>query len=153
MTIRAAASADIPAIVNLGKTFFEAAAWSRFADWHEESISGFLRALIEGPLEGAVIVAETDGEIVGIAALLCFPFYFNFGVKAAQELFMYAHPGHRNGVGDKLRAGLEQAARDKGATVIVMSAVQGMRSDALARSYRRQGYSVGEITFMKRLTS
>lgn len=149
--IRAAVEGDIPDIVRLGEVFFNEARWPDITSWDAASVTATLRAIVEGKLDGALFVASYEGEIVGIGAFLCFPFYFNFAHKAAQELFWYVIPEHRFGAGRALHEEIEAAAKEKGARVFVMSAMSHLRSKALERLYRMQGYTPRENTFMKRL--
>jgi GNAT superfamily N-acetyltransferase len=151
--IRAAVEADIPDILRLGKLFFNEAGWPEFASWDEASVAATLRGLIQGTIEGGLIVAQYDGETVGMTGFVCYPFYCNLGMKFAQEQFWYVETQHRFGAGRLLFDALEESARSKGATVLIMSSVASLRSEALARLYRKRGFAPGENTYIKRIAA
>lgn len=151
--IRNATAEDIPAILVLGEAFFNEAGWPRLASWDGPSTATFLTSLIEGKITGGLIVAERDGEIIGMAAYLLFPFYCNFAETMAQEVFWYAKPEKRLGTGLAMLNEIERQAAERGAKIMVMAAVSGLRDEALARFYQRRGYSSGEVTFMKRISA
>lgn len=148
--IRPARVDDIPAILPLGKAFFDEAPWPEFADWDEGSVRLTLEMLIDGRLPGVLLVAER-GRVVGMAACLIFPLYFNHATTGAQEIFWYIEPEHRSGIGAIMFDELEQAARDKGASIFFAASTAGLRTEALARLYRGRGYKPAENTFLKRL--
>lgn len=151
--IRAAVEGDIPDILRLGKLFFDEAGWPDFAAWDEKSVEITLRGLISGAIEGGLIVAEYEGQTVGMTGFVCYPFYCNVATKFAQEQFWYVETEHRFGAGRLLFDALEAAARGKGATVLIMSSVASLRSDALARLYRKRGFAPGENTYIKRIAA
>lgn len=151
--IRPATVPDIADILVLGEKFFNEAGWPEVTEWNEQSVVATLSGLIDGKIDGGLLVAEYEGQVVGMAGFMCFPFYFNVNHRAAQEIFWYVAEEHRFGAGRLLMDALEDAARERGARVFIMATVDKLRSDALARLYRRRGYRTGETTFMKRLVA
>jgi GNAT superfamily N-acetyltransferase len=149
--IRFATLHDVPRILILGRSFFNAAGWPKVTEWHEPSVTATLCALIEGKTPGGLMVAEVEGRVVGMAAFLVFPFYFNASAKVGMEIFWFVEPEHRNGCGSQLMTAIEDAAKEQGAGVFIMSSVAGLRDEALARVYARRGYAPAENTFIKRL--
>lgn len=149
--IRAAVTEDVPVILRMGKAFFDQAPWPEFAEWDEGSTRLTLEMLIDGRLPGVLLAAEQDGEVVGMAAALLFPLYFNHRTAAAQEIFWWIEPEHRSGVGAIMFDELEHIAREKGAKVMFAESTAGLRTEALARLYRRRGYKPAGHTFIKRL--
>jgi GNAT superfamily N-acetyltransferase len=81
-----------------------------------------------------------------VAPSLC-----NHGVRVGQEAFWYVKPTHRKGVGKKLLAALECAAKSQGAAFFDVVAEDGERSQALARIYEAAGYNPKLRTFRKGL--
>lgn len=149
--IRAGEETDVPAIMALGRKFFDAAGWPAVAEWDDASVEATLRALIDGKMPGGLPVAEVDGEVVGMAAFLLFPFYFNLRTTVGQEIFWYVEEKHRFGAGAEMLQWIEAKAKEGGAAVFIMSSVTGLRDAALARVYARRGYAPAENTFIKRL--
>lgn len=148
--IRPATHDDIAAVTALGKKFHTEGGLARLAPYDPESIKGLLAGLIDGP-DGILIVAEVDGEVVGMAGGLCFPAYFNGAHRIGQELFWWVAPEHRGGVGKAMLTALEDAARDAGATVWIMIALEAVRPEAVGAVYRRAGYEPVEHLYMRRL--
>lgn len=152
--IRNAHKQDIEQILELGEKFFELAGWPKYCDWDEFSVIQTLEKIIAEQIPGLLIVAEdieyndwgNSGKIVGIAAALIFPFYFNLNVIVGQELFWYGD------CGIEMEKFMEQQAKEKfGASIFIMASVAGLRDKALERLYRMQGYDPCENTFIRRL--
>jgi hypothetical protein len=150
--IRPAVVADIPAILRMGRAFFEQAGWPAFAEWHEPSVDLTLRGFIAGTIPGGLLAAEDGDQIVGMAAFMVFPFYFNLATSVGQEIFWWVEPAYRSGVGMQMLDALENAARAQGAGVFIMASVSGLRDAALARIYSARGYRPAENTFIKKLS-
>lgn len=149
--IRPASPADIPALVEMGREFHREAGWPERVEFDAASFEETLWKFLRGEADGFLIVAEFDGEAVGMAAMLFFPFIFNAGVTGSQELFWYARPEHRNGAGEALLSAMESIAQARGARTFTMFAVPGLRDAALARLYRRRGYAPAEPSFIRNL--
>jgi predicted N-acetyltransferase YhbS len=149
--IRAARTDDIPAIMRMGRQFFDAAGWPEVTTWDEASVSATLTGLIGGAIPGALLVAERERDLVGMVAFMAFPFYFNHAATVAQEIFWWVEPGQRFGVGAALLDAFEAEGAKRGATVFIVSAVARLRSDVLARFYARRGYHAAENTFIRKI--
>lgn len=79
-----------------------------------------LRAFLENP-HAAFLVAEEDGRLIGLLALLCYPHLLTGELRAC-ELCWWVDEGKRRGVGlDLLRAG-EHWATQRGAAALEMMA-------------------------------
>lgn len=151
--IRHAQPEDLVAILEMGRAFFEQSGNSAFTTFDEPSLSATVIGLMSGVGNGALLVAVVDGEAVGIAAHVVFPFYANMNTKVGQEMFWYCKPDFRNGVGAALLDELEADARRKGADVFMSAAIAGLRDAAIGRVYQRRGYKPAENTFIRRLSS
>jgi len=151
--IRPAGHADIPAILTMGRRFFDAAGWPEVTTWDEASVRATLSGLIDGKVPGGLIVANEGGRAIGMVGFMAFPFYFNFAVTVAQEVFWWVEPDQRFGVGAQLLDAFETAGRQRGASVFIVSAVARLRSATLERFYQRRGYAPAENTFIKRFAA
>jgi GNAT superfamily N-acetyltransferase len=149
--VRAADPADMPALLRMGRAFFSAAPWSSLVEFEFGSLESMIRHLLAAKDTSVLLVAEVDGESVGMAAAVVFPFYFNLRTSCAQEIFWWADPEHRRGVGRALLDGLEAHAKAKGANVFMASALSGLRDEALAKLYQMRGYRPLESAFIKRI--
>lgn len=136
--IRLATEADIPRIVEMGRTFYRVA-W-RNAAYDPEATATMLRAMIGGA--GAVFVSER-GMIGGLLApVWCAPTLLH-----AVELFWWS----RDGQGEALLEAFEDWAREAGAEEVRMSNVCGLRGEAVARKLEARGYAPCETSFRKEL--
>jgi GNAT superfamily N-acetyltransferase len=148
--IRPADERDIPALLRMGHYFFDEAGWGDVASYDPASMAETMRGLIARP-DGIFLVAEIDGQLVGMAAALLHPHYFNSSILTGVELFWWVSHEHRKGVGAELLEALEGGARAAGAISFTMISVVGLRSDALDRVYRRRGYRPAERTYIRML--
>jgi GNAT superfamily N-acetyltransferase len=98
---------------------------------------------------GTLLVAESDGQCVGMSACVVFPFYANMQTKIGQEIFLFCKPEFRNGIGQALLDELEAEARRKGANVFISANLAGDRDKAFSRFYRRRGYAPSENTHIR----
>jgi GNAT superfamily N-acetyltransferase len=152
MEIREAGLIDMPALLRMGRAFFDQAGIGSLTEWDEDSFEATAQMLITSE-PGVMLVAEADGQGVGMAGALVFPAYFNVRVLIGQELFWYVAPEHRFGVGAALISRLEEEARGRGASLFIAGAVAGLRDAAIARLYARRGYRPTESSFIKALAS
>lgn len=150
VTIRDATPEDADTIAALGASFHEEAGWSDVASFNEDDCREFLRAL--PAQKGAIyLVAEADGKIVGMAAGIIAPLYFNRSHRHAQELFFWVDPEHRGRVGGRLLDVFEEAARNWGTDTMALVALNQVRPELTGRLYSRRGYRASEHYWIRRL--
>lgn len=147
--IRPAEPHDLDEMVEMGRAFHVEAGWPGLIEWDDAGARASLAAMLQSD-QSVMLVADDDGLVAMAAAVVC-DVWFAPGQKSGQEWFWYVRPEARKGVGVLLLDALEQAVKAKGAATFTMLAVSGLRSDALARIYRRRGYRPAEQTFMRRL--
>ena len=147
-SVRPATIKDVPAVLIMGRQFFNAAGWPEVTTWDEGSVETTLRGIISGTIPGGLLVAGDD-QPIGMIGFMVFPFYFNLSVTVAQEIFWWVEPQARFGAGIALLDAFEAAGAARGATVYIVSAVARMRNDALTRLYARRGYAPAENTFIR----
>jgi predicted N-acetyltransferase YhbS len=150
--IRKAQPEDLPALLDMGRDFFDHSANSAFTTFDENSLTATLIALMSGVAGGSLLVAETDGEVVGMAACVVFPFYANHSTLIGQEMFWWVKPEHRKGIGGAILDELEAEAKRKGAKIFIGANLSGERSAAFERLYRRRGYTPAENTHLRILS-
>jgi predicted N-acetyltransferase YhbS len=151
--IRAAQPDDLGPLLDMGREFFEQSGNSRFTTFDEPSLTTTLIGLMSGVPTGCVLVADIDGNVVGMAGCVVFPFYANMNTKIGQEVFLWVDPAHRGAVGDALLDELEATAMRKGAKVFINANIAGERDKAFARYYRRRGCVPAEQTHIRILSS
>jgi predicted N-acetyltransferase YhbS len=150
--IRKAQPEDLPALLDMGRDFFDHSANSAFTTFDENSLTATLIALMSGVAGGSLLVAETGGEVVGMAACVVFPFYANHSTLIGQEMFWWVKPEHRKGIGGAILDELEAEAKRKGAKIFIGANLSGERSAAFERLYRRRGYTPAENTHLRILS-
>ncbi len=147
--IRDATEDDIPEILAMGRKFFDLAGWSEVAEWDDASVTATLNHLM-GSDDGILLVIDDGaGRITGMAGALLYPFYLNIKHRTGQELFWWVEPEARGREALELFDALENRARGQGAMSFAMITVEGLRSAALGRYYRRRGYRAAETTYIK----
>jgi GNAT superfamily N-acetyltransferase len=148
--IRQATPDDIPEIARLGKEFHAQAQWADVFDYSIEDCAASLATFMAS---GAFIclVAEETG-IVGMAAGLVSPVYFNHAHLSGEELFWWVDPTRASqGVGLRLLTALEDAAKARGCQSWQMKSIDRLNGERMAKLYARRGYRASEHTFIKRL--
>ena len=158
--IRPATTADLWRIEHMGPRFFDASGFDQWFSYKHRCFSKFVTNLM-GRDEAVVLVGdcrigETDiftTPVVGMAAAVAYPCWFDDSHLTAQELFWWVEPEFRGGtLGTELRTGLEDWAREKGCLTMEMGALDAQRPEALAHLYERKGYGAKDRIFAKRLT-
>jgi hypothetical protein len=148
--IRPGTVEDCETIAELGEGFFIEAGWQDIAEYRREDCLKSLVFLATNE-SGILLVAEENGEIIGMAGGLVSPLYFNLSHLTGQELFWWVKPGSRGSTGLKLIEELEQAAHLKGCASWAMISLHKVDPERTARIYERRGYRASEQTFIKRL--
>lgn len=147
-TIRSATREDVPAIVAMGERFYAASGYESIAPVARESIAGLALLTMES---GVMLVAEADGELVGMVSLFLEPFTFNPAVTLATELAWWIEPDHRGGMlAVRMMAALEESCRAKGAQWVRMATLATSPPQASA-IYERLGYQPGDRYYMRAL--
>lgn len=147
--IRPATLADVPGAVMIGERFHEQSGFADVAPFDEGDFARTLELLIGGQLPGGLFVVEHNTAIVGMASFVLFPAYFNASALMAQEMFWFVEPEYRDGTGADLLEMMEGAARSAGASILVMAALSTIKSEVMARVFRRRGYRALESTYIR----
>lgn len=148
--IRPATHSDIKEIARLGKLFHAEAGWGDVVEYVRSDTEKTLAHLVDSD-DGILLVAENDGEIVGMCGGLAHPVYFNHSHKSGQELFWWMKPGLRDGTGRLLLEAMESTAREIGCKSWSMIALDKVNPELTGRIYRRRGYRASEHSYIKRL--
>lgn len=148
--IRDASLHDVPEIARLGELFHAEAGWADVCDYSREDTEKTLAHMVESD-DGILLVAESDGEIVGMCGGLAHPVYFNHSHKSGQELFWWMKPGLRDGTGRLLLETMEARARAIGCSSWAMIALDKVQPELTGRIYKRRGYRASEHSYIKRL--
>lgn len=145
--MRLAGIGDLDAVVALARELHGTSHWSEVAPFDSISFSRTAGSLIGND---SLLVAEDAGEVIGLLGFVIAPFYINFALSYAQEVFLYAMP-HVYGAGRALIEEFEACARARGAVIGQLATQVGVRDRAVSRVYQSRGYVEAERCFMKRL--
>jgi GNAT superfamily N-acetyltransferase len=141
--VRAAREDEVPELVGLYEWLF-APPGARPASWDERRAAVALRQAI-GSHDSVVLVADADGELVGICTAYQDLHSVRFGSRAWIEDFA-VHPERRSrGIGKRLLDSAKAWARERGATHLELDSAEG-RAEA-HRFYERERPSWRSVCF------
>lgn len=151
MSVRTATLDDLDAYVTLAADFHNASPMRGIAEFDPVGLRAFIASLLENT-DALVLVAEIEGQIVGITGCLLYPLYFSPSFHVVQELWWWLTPQARgHGIGKKLYESIESWARNKNAKAVFMIALEDERSEIMQTIYRQAGFRPLERTFIKEL--
>lgn len=141
MTIRNIAETDLEALARLYQEF-----------WNEPSDLAAMRRqffLLSKRDTHIVLVAEVDGTLAGsVMGIVCEELYGNCQPFLVIENMIVASAFRRQGVGHALLAGLEQRAKNRGCTQMIL-VTEKNRTDACA-FYESEGFPADVHTGYKK---
>lgn len=144
MNIRPAQIDDIDVMERMGRDFAHAAGQS-------EIDSEVLRQTLVNLMENGISLVAENGTVKGAIGGLVYPSWFS-GELIAQELWWWCDPEIRGtSTALKLLLSLENEAKNRGATRLMMLCLDGLDGDRIANIYTRLGYHAEERTFSKDL--
>ena len=148
-TIRRAVPADVEGLVALCDQIHDAGVCTSVPISHQDS-GTFAKAMIESPI-GAFFVAEKDGELAAAVGLLVVPYHWNFSIKLAQGVLLWANPQYR-GAGHRALIAAEAWAKSQGAHKIMLTTNDTIPHATNSRAYfERRGYVPEETNYMRSL--
>ena len=143
--IRPAEENDLPILLRMGKAFFDASGYNKETEFNELDTEEMLKKLIEA---GSLL---TDGES-GMIGFLVFPIFMNNSHLIAQELFWWVDEDKRKTkLGLNLLQAAEKAAKDQGASSMLMLSLNDLNGEKVNNLYKSLGYSARETTYMRSL--
>lgn len=146
--IRTATHDDIPRIIEMAQAFYATTSYARFSPISYQSAAGLAIITMES---GVMLVAEKDGELVGMTCLIIVPFLFNVSLTVAEEIAFWIEPEHRGGMlAIRLLKEIEKECRAKMVDVIRMATLIDSPPQA-ASLYLHEGYEKSDSHFMKGL--
>ena len=146
--VRVAKANDLPSMVRMGRRFFDASGYSDLASFDDGSFEATFSSLIDSP-DAVVVVCEQD-RIVGMAAALLYPLYFNASHRTAQEMLWWVDEDRR-GVGGHIFDMLIAEAKKKGAKSVSMIALEELSPSVVGAFYERRGFRPSERSWMRAL--
>lgn len=137
--IRPATSDDIPRIVEMGAEFIETT-FPAAMTFNGPAIAALTQQLIDKP-DGAVFVAERDGRVTGMIALIVMRQPMTDELLAVELVWWVDRKGHD---GMRLLAAAKEWGRAQGATKLQMIAP----SDRICTLYERLGFAKVETAYI-----
>ncbi|EXL06538.1 hypothetical protein BG46_15590 [Brucella anthropi] len=144
--IRRAVTADIPAIVSLGRQFYNSADFDieASAPWFSMAVSTYIQ-----DAERLCLVYD-NGGVKGFL-MACYGQSDLFPIKVADEQLLYVAPEARGIAWTELRQAFEQWAKEKGCKRVQLTAQNVVKPDLMTRLYRRSGYALADLVFFKNI--
>lgn len=149
--VRNAEEKDLITIVEMGELFHAEAGLDKVASYNRFHTYKMVEELLNAP-EGILLVAEKDGEIIGMTGGITYPMYFNQDSISGQEMFWYVEPEYRNGtIGIKMLREMEKQAKERGCDTFTMISEDYLNPEALDKMYLKSGYRRYEHTYVRNL--
>lgn len=146
MLIRKATLADVPVIVAMSDRFYATTSYHAWADFCPDTVADLAANLVENHV---MLIAEEQGQVIGMAGLFVAPFMFNGSKAAAYEVVWWVNPDAQGqGAGKALLAAIEPACAERGANAIQMVALASSPPQAAA-IYERMGFAHTELSFTR----
>lgn len=138
--IRPATEDDIGAIVRMGISFNEIARVGQLIEADTNSMIVYAEQLIRSD-NACLYLATLNGEIVGMAGAVLYPFHANLNVIMGHETIWWVEPEFRgHGAGPELKDTLERWAESNGASFMIMSSQPNLDGDKVNRYLAHAGY-------------
>jgi GNAT superfamily N-acetyltransferase len=148
MRITAARQLDVDSIYKFGKTFYAQTKYAEAGiEYDYDTVTEVIRTCIK---DGVALLAEADGQIVGMILVLVFPFLMNAEHLAATEWVFYTDPKYRKqGVGEDLLARAESILKIRGVTLFNMVNLENVTPEKAKSLYDKAGFTLAETTYIK----
>lgn len=98
--IRLATKQDADRILEMSRKFYATTSYKDFAPMNDATVADLIQNLTDNHI---MLVAEIDGQVVGMAGMMMAPFYFNANKRGAYEVVWWVEPEHQaGGIGKRL---------------------------------------------------
>lgn len=146
--IRLATVDDVPRLVEMGRALtVESPRLSRMR-YCRDKVARLLVAWIESDI-GLVLVAESDGNVIGVAVAVIDSEWFSTD-PVAQEMVLYVAPAHRGShYAAALIDGMDAWAESRGALLLQAGSSTGIRPEQTIRLYEKRGFERAGMGVMR----
>lgn len=139
ITVRRAELRDAQDVVRMGADMAAEAPSHTGLEFKQESALRTFVSMINDK-NALVLVAEHDGEVIGMFAGVCLD-HWCFAGKTASDLVLYVRSGRRGGLaGLRLVQSYVKWARDRGALRAYLSTSTGIEAERFAALFERTGF-------------
>lgn len=140
--IREAVDSDIPRIVEMGSRSLREGPYCDQVGDSPKTTAALCQQVLE---TGKILVAEEDGNVVGVLGFVVFPHYFS-AEPTAGELIWYVEPEYRQSfISLSLLRKAQSMARNMGAKRMQFTAP----TEEVGKAYESLGYKKVEVTYQK----
>lgn len=147
VTTRDAEEADLLAVVEMAREFHEHVGGEDFGEFDENAAAGTILAMIPNE-DGSLIVAEHDGQIVGMIAASAYHPLFSSSARIAQEICWWVNPSARSlGAGVALIKALVEWAKEADVTTLNMHAISRGSPKKAQAVYEHMGFELSEYVW------
>lgn len=150
--IRRARREDLPALVAMGHALHDESPHYSRTGFAPEKLQRLYDQL-QGTLlaeQGAVLVAESSGEVIGMAVCVATERWFSHDLYVT-DLTVYVRPEHRGGPAfPKLVRAIEAWAELQGIPELILGVSTEIHAEATVRMYERMGYHLSGYAMVKR---
>lgn len=149
--IRFAEPADAPKVAEMCAKFYDMALSDMLGEYDQRAAQNLVVATAMAS-DACTIVAEVDGNMVGVMCVISNRHILNPSALIASELFWWVEPEHRkSGLGKDMLAKAEDWAKELGCRGMVMVTMHGIDHERNGAFYERSGYSPLEHSYFKRV--
>lgn len=140
--IREALPTDIDRIVEMGSRSLREGPYRDEVGDSPKTTAALCQQVLES---GKILVAEEDGNVIGVLGFIVFPHYFS-GERTAGELIWYVEPEYRQSfTALALLRKAQSLAREMGAKRMQFTAP----TEEVGKAYESLGYHKVEVTYQK----
>lgn len=153
MQVRFATHADIPTMIEMARALHaESPRYSRlsFAPEKLERLALHLMGTLSTGMQGALLVAEHEGEVAGMFVGFVAEQFFGYD-KVASDYTFYVKPEYRgSSAAVRLLSAFERWAVEQGAVDILPGVSTCINTDQTRRFYEKRGYEVYGVAMLKK---
>ena len=140
---------DISKCIELGYAMHQESYFKNF-EYNNNKLTNLLTAMVSNPQKFCGLVAEKDGEVIGLFIGLSDEHWFGTNTMSC-DLAFYVIPSERGSMaGIKLIKAYEEWARSIGVSEIILGIYTGINADRTSSLLQRLGYGDEAFSFRKR---
>jgi GNAT superfamily N-acetyltransferase len=144
--IRDAVDADIPAIVEMSRVFWQETTY-KSEEFQEDAV---IAMTVQSMDHGLCLVFDVDGVAQGFVCGVKGPLLANFDAVAGTELAWWVNEGYRSGGGGiKLLYEIEKKAKKAGIKYWNMAYMESSMPSSIKKIYESMGYKMNECLYQK----
>lgn len=151
-TIRRATDDDLDALIAMGQALHDESPRYQGMGFNPAKLRR-LYAQLQGTLlaeDGAVFVAEQDGEVIGMTVCVATERWFS-DERYVTDLTLYVKPAHRGGMtGPRLVRAIEDWAAEQGIGDLALGVSTEIHAAQTVAMFERRGYRLAGYTMVKR---